>query len=73
MFSINVSQFVLYSLLIPSHGGELGDGVQDVEDLGDETAWWPMTKVFELIEKAMPELKVWYMAEEEGLEIYETH
>lgn len=39
----------------------------------DETAWSPMYEVFELIEKAMPELNVWYMAEEEGMEIYVTN
>ena len=45
----------------------------DVLAWNDETAWGPMTEVFELIEKAMPELKVWYMAEEEGMEIYVTN
>ena len=39
----------------------------------DETAWSPMLEVFTLIEKAIPGLKVWYMAEEEGMEIYETN
>ena len=32
-----------------------------------------MLEVFTLIEKAIPGLKVWYMAEEEGMEIYETN
>ena len=36
-------------------------------------SWGPMIEVFGLIEKAMPGLKVWYMAEEEGMEIYETN
>ena len=45
----------------------------DVLAWNDETAWGPMIEVFELIEKAIPGLKVWYMAEEEGMEIYETN
>ncbi len=32
-----------------------------------------MTEVFGLIEKTISGLKVWYMAEEEGMEIYETN
>ena len=45
----------------------------DVLAWNDETAWGPMTEVFGLIEKAIPGLKVWYMAEEEGMEIFETN
>ena len=45
----------------------------DVLAWNDETAWGPMTEVFGLIEKTIPGLKVWYMAEEEGMEIYETN
>ena len=45
----------------------------DVLAWNDETAWGPMVEVFELIEKALPGLKTWYMAEEEGMEIYETN
>ena len=45
----------------------------DVLAWSDETAWGPMTEVFGLTEKAMPGLKVWYMAEEEGMEIFETN
>ena len=45
----------------------------DVLAWSDETAWGPMIEVFELIEKAIPGLKVWYMAEEDGMEIYVTN
>jgi len=45
----------------------------DVLAWNDETAWSPMAEVFELIEKAIPGLKVWYIAEEEGMEIYITN
>ena len=44
---------------------------ENVIGWNDETAWSPMTEVFTLIESAIPGLKVWYMAEEEGMEIYE--
>ncbi|MBR6283749.1 MAG: hypothetical protein IKR25_05570 [Muribaculaceae bacterium] len=45
----------------------------DVLAWSDETAWGPMIEVFGLIEKTLPGLKVWYMAEEECMEIYETN
>lgn len=46
---------------------------ENVIGWNDETAWEPMLQVFELIEEAIPELKVWYMAEEEGMEIFVTN
>ena len=46
---------------------------ENVIGWNDETAWSPMTEVFTLIESAIPGLKVWYMAEEEGMEIYESN
>ena len=39
----------------------------------DETAWGPMVEVFELIENSIPGLKVWFKAEEEGMQIYVTN
>ena len=39
----------------------------------DETAWGPLTEIFQLIEKKIPGLKVYYSCEVDGMGIYQTN
>lgn len=39
----------------------------------DETAWSPVTEVFEVIERHLPGVKVYWMCEEPGCELYRSN
>lgn len=39
----------------------------------DETAWNPLTEVFDVIEKHFPDLKVYWICEEPGMAIYASN